>query len=134
MAEKVARLSCEQWGVLKAALGGEIADLQRQLEEAQAHIERLRLQIESESNLRTERGLEIAKEIERLEADKAAKDAALRSFALSLAAAEQLEDELDEGHGAYMVSLAFARKKAHKMCAALSPSAGEREQAEGGEQ
>ncbi len=36
MAEKVARLSCEQWGVLKAALGGEIADLQRQLEETLA--------------------------------------------------------------------------------------------------
>ncbi|KKL85703.1 hypothetical protein LCGC14_1952110 [marine sediment metagenome] len=93
---------------LSPSTDAEQVALRTQLEEAQAHIERLRLQ----------------KEIERLEAACAEMRAALRSFALSLAAAEQLEDELDEGHGAYMVSLAFARKKAHKMCAALS-SAGE---------
>lgn len=35
MGESVARLNDEQWGILKAALDGEIADLQRQLQQAQ---------------------------------------------------------------------------------------------------
>ncbi len=57
--------------------------------------------------------------IARLEAKNAEMAAALRSFVMAMEAEERLADELGEPKG-YMVSLAFSRERANKMCAALS--------------